>query len=66
MNLDQQTIDWIEKAISKIQYGEISITFILHQGKVVSRRKKITWRKERRRSTSAITTLRKMKKKQKQ
>lgn len=41
MNLDQQTIDWMEEAISRIQYGEVSITLVIHQGRIVSRNKRI-------------------------
>ena len=41
MKLDQNTIEWIENSISGLCYGEVSITFVVHDGQVVSVKKNI-------------------------
>lgn len=41
MKLETDTIAWIEEAISALCYGEVSITFVVHEGQVVSVKKNI-------------------------
>ncbi len=41
MKLDQATTEWIENTISGLCYGEVSITFVVHEGQVVSVKKNI-------------------------
>ncbi len=41
MKLDQATIEWIENAIYALCFGEVSITFVIHNGQVVSIKKNV-------------------------
>ncbi len=41
MKLDPEMIEWIENTISGLCYGEVSITFVVHEGQLVSVKKNI-------------------------
>jgi len=41
MKLDQATIEWIENTIYSLRFGEVSISFVVHDGEVVSIKKNI-------------------------
>ena len=41
MKLDRAIIEWIENTIPTLCFGEVSITFVIHDGQVVSVKKNV-------------------------
>jgi len=39
LKIDQESLSWLESQLDKIQYGEVGLIFILHDGRITKRKK---------------------------
>jgi len=39
LKIDPESLNWLEAQLDKIQYGEVGLIFILHDGRITKRKK---------------------------
>jgi len=39
LKIDPESLNWLETQLDKIQYGEVGLIFILHNGRITKRKK---------------------------
>lgn len=39
MKVDSESLKWLEMELNQVRYGEVGLIFILHDGRIVKRKK---------------------------